>query len=173
MNTKIDDKILLIVLLAIASIMVIFTTFFNIKASYDTKAEIAKEQIISDQYKNELSMLNSIKSQEDKINNIIAQYGYKIPSEPDEYKIIEFFNNLTDGAQLLGITFSPRVENSVAIEMPIKINIKSDYFTMIKILEGIVSAQRFYTVNNIDISSSATSDITYTISLSAYYINGV
>lgn len=173
MNTKIDEKILLIVLLAAASIMIIFYTFFNIKVSYDTKAEIINEQLLSDQYKNELLMLDSIKSQEDKINNIITQYGYKIPNAPDEYKIIEFINDLTDGAELLGITFSPRIENVIATEMPIKINIKSDYFTMLKILEGIVGAQRFFTVNNIDIASSDTPAITYTITLSAYYINGV
>jgi capsular polysaccharide biosynthesis protein len=72
MKTKIDDKILLIVLLAIASVMIIVFTFFNIKASYDTKTEIANEQVLSDQYKSQLSLLNSIKSQENKINNIIT-----------------------------------------------------------------------------------------------------
>lgn len=172
MNTKIDEKILLIVLLAAASIMIIFFTFFNIKVSYDTKAVIASEQLLSDQYKNELLLLNSIKSQEDKINNIITQYGYKIPYAPDEFKIIEFMNKITDGAELLGITFAPRVENVIAIEMPVTINIKSDYFTMLKILKSIVGAQRLYTVNNIDITSSGTTDITYTITLSAYFING-
>ncbi|MHB1151461.1 MAG: type 4a pilus biogenesis protein PilO [Eubacteriales bacterium] len=169
MTKKIDSKILLIILLFIVSVMVIVFTFSNIKQTYETKVLIADEQLISAQYQDELAVLNSIKAQEEDINGILLQFGYKIPVEPGEDKIIEYINDVSGEAELLGITFAARVPNDIAVEMPIKISIKSDYFTMLKILKNIVGAPRLYTVSNIDISSSDGLAVNYTINLSAYY----
>lgn len=170
MSKKVDEKILLIVLLCVVCIMIVGYTFYNIKKAYDTKSEIAAEQQLSGQYKSELALLNSIKEQESELNNIIAQYAEKIPAEPGEARIIEFFNNITGEAQLLGITFSERTKNSIAVEMPISVKLTSDYFTMVDILRKIIGAGRFYTIKSIDITSSGSPEISYSINLSAYYI---
>lgn len=169
MTKKIDSKILLIILLFIVSVMIIVFTFSTINQTFKTKVKITDEQLISEQYRGELALLNSIKAQEEDINGILLQFGYKIPVEPDEDQIIEYINEVSGEAQLLGITFSDRVPNDIAIEMPIKISIKSDYFTMLKILKNIVGAPRLYTVSNIDISSADGLAVNYTINLSAYY----
>lgn len=169
MTKKIDSKILLIILLFIVSVMIIVFAFSNIKETYDVKVKITDEQLISSQYSSELAVLNSIKAQEADINGILLQFGYKIPVEPGEDKIIEYMNDVTGEAELLGITFSDRVPNEIAIEMPIKISIKSDYYTMLTILRNIVGAPRLYTVSNIDITSTDGIAVNYTINLSAYY----
>lgn len=167
---NIDSKTLLIILLCIASVMITAFTFLNIKGTYDTRTKIKEEQLLSNQYKNDLAVLNSIKEQEEDITGVLLQYKNKIPAEPYEDKIIEFINDVSADAELLGVTFADRVQNDIAVEMPIKINIKSNYFTMLKLLQDIVGAQRFFTLKNIDITSVDSSTVNYIINLSAYYI---
>lgn len=169
MTKKIDSKILLIILLFIVSGMVIFFTFSTIKQTYEIKDIITGEQLLSAQYSRELAELNSIKAQEEDISGILLQFGYKIPAEPGEDEIIEYISDVTGEAELLGITFNDRVPNDIAVEMPIKISIKSDYFTMLTILRNIVGASRLYTVSDIDITSADGLAVNYTINLSAYY----
>ncbi len=170
MNTKkIDSKTLLIILLSIVSIIITVFTFLNIKETYDIKIKIAAEHPVMNQHKSEIAVLKSIQTQEADINAILLQFDDKIPAQPNEDKIISFMNEITGEAELLGITFYSRVPNEIAIEMPIGIIIKSDFFTMLKILINIVGASRLYTVNSVDITSADGAAASYSINLSAYY----
>lgn len=168
-NKKIDSKSVLIILLCAVSIIIILVTFLNIKGIYDTKNKIREELILTNQYNSQIAVLNSIKAQETDINSILLQYKYKIPAEPYENKIIEFINDISAGAELLGVTFAERIPNDIATEMPVKINMKSDYFTMMKILNDITGADRFFTIQSIDITSYDNAALNYIINISAYY----
>ncbi len=169
MTKKIDSKILLILLLFAVSAAFVVFIFKNINETYEVKAEVAGERLISEQYRGEIALLNSIRAQEKEIRSILLQFGYKIPASPEEEKIIEYISGASGEAELLGITFSDRVPNDIAVEMPLKVTFRSDYFTMIEIIKNIVGAPRLYTVRDIDITSSDGRTVSYTINLSAYY----
>lgn len=172
MTKKIDSKILLIILLFIVSVMILVFTFSKISDTYAVRKLIADEQLITGQYNAEIAVLNSIKAHQEDIGAVLRQCDYKIPDEPGEDKIIEYISGVAGAAgtaKLLGITFAARVPNDIATEMPLKISVKSDYFTMMKIINTIVAAPRLYTVSSIDISSADETAVNYTINLSAYY----
>jgi Tfp pilus assembly protein PilO len=169
MTQKIDSKILLIILLFLVSVLVTVFIFVNIKQTFDTREAIAAEALTASGYRAELAELGSIRAQEDNINAILTQYDAKIPAAPGEDEIIEFFYAVTIDGELQGITFSERVTGDVAVEMPLKVTVRSDYYTMLGILSAVADAPRLYTVSNIDINSTEGGILTYTINLSAYY----
>ena len=169
MTLKIDTKILLIILLFIVSALVTVFIFVNIKQTFDTREAMAAEAALAAGYRAELAELGSIRAQEDNINAILTQYNEKIPAAPGEDKIIEFFYAVTIDGELQGITFSERVADDVAVEMPMKVTVRSDYYTMLAILSAVAEAPRLYTVSNIDITSTEGGILSYTINLSAYY----
>ena len=99
----------------------------------------------------------------------MEQANDKIPAEPDEVDIIEFIKSITTGGKLTGITFDKRVNNDIAVLMPFTITVKSTYREMVDILYAIASARRYYSIESIDINTSENGELSYSISLTAYY----
>ena len=169
MNKQVDNRVVVIAFIFLICVSLLGFTVYSIKLTFETNAQLAEKAAAVGELQKEVARLRSIKEKEEQIDRVMEQANDKIPAEPDEVDIIEFIKSITTGGKLTGITFDKRVNNDIAVLMPFTITVKSTYREMVDILYAIASARRYYSIESIDINTSENGELSYSISLTAYY----
>lgn|GEM_PF-929895 len=172
MNKQIDNRIVVIAFIFLICVALLGFTAYSIKLTYDTNAQINEKTAAANDLSQQIARLRSIKEKSTQMDNVVAQANDKIPAIPDEPGILEFFKSITADGTLTGITFDERVNNDIATEMPFTVTIISTYSVMMKVIDSIASADRYYSIESIDINKTEDGELSYSMSISAYFNSG-
>ncbi|MCX7773782.1 MAG: type 4a pilus biogenesis protein PilO [Clostridia bacterium] len=172
MNKKLSTNIILLVLSGLIVILLITLSILKFTHMKETNAAIESEYTYLDQNSSQLSRfkkLEKIKNQLESTINILEQ---QIPSNPDEYKIIDQIQqvSLDSVADFVQIQFSDRVQNNGINEMPFKLTFTGKYTSLIKLLNSLAEGERLIRIDDIQIAKgdNAMSSIRADISAVAF-----
>ena len=173
MNRQVDNRIVVITFIFLICIALIGFTAYTIKLTYDINTQISEKSASSADMQQEVARLRSIQKKEAQMDSVVVQANEKIPAEAGEPEIIEFIKTITADGKLTGITFDKRANNDIATQMPFTVTIESSYGVMVDILNAIAGAKRFYSIESMDINKLESGELSFTISMSAYYTSSV
>jgi len=169
-NEYLDAKTVIIIVLAIL-ITILAVLCLRQWGNMSDLSEMIDEEALKNQlYHSEIVKLR--KEKEDIAEGDKEEEIYKrMPPTPDEAGLIAGINTLckdTSGI-LRDITFLSRNKKDTYIEMPFTITLISNYYSLVRFLEGLGMSERFIQLTGLDIKADEEYDLlNVTISASAF-----
>lgn len=145
----------LIIGAAVCVVMLLFSVL-TIKGIFETVADIAEAENISQANEQKLSLLKLTASYEEDMKQAVEAMERLIPDEADESGIIRHINSLCSyfGADLQEIRFGKRVVNNNINVIPINLSIKCDYYVFVDLVGRMTALERLIRIDKITISKN-------------------
>jgi len=159
-NEYLDAKTVIIIVLAILVIVISVLCFRQWENITELSEMIDDESQKNLLYQNEIANLR--KKQNDDSGNAFEEDIHKrMPPEPDEAGLIAGINSLCADTScfLRDITFLSRNKRDAYLELPIKINLLANYYSLVQFLEGLGTSERFIQLTGLQITVNEEHDL--------------
>lgn len=154
-NEYLDAKTVIIAVLSILVIIIAVLSFQQWSNISKINALMNEQTVLNTQYQKSIQAIKE--AQQEKPTNIEEEEIIlaKIPATPDEAGLIENINALcaSTSSDLKDIKFNARIERESYVELPLSVTLSTNYYSLVTLLEGLNSGERFLQPTGIEISA--------------------
>ena len=153
-NEYLDAKAVIIIVIFFVAALTLFSCYQqwnSLQAQIEVaSAELEKNSALQ-------SELNRLRQQLREItdSDLEEEMMARMPSQPDETGLILAINTAIEGSKaVVDIQFRERLTNNKYIEMPITIQISTDYRTLVEVLHNLQNSERYIQLRGLTISAT-------------------
>ena len=159
-NEYLDAKAVIIIVLACLAMIFAILCLRQYKNISDIAVLIDSETEKSEDYQAEITELRK-KRDEEKTEGPEEDIFKLMPQVPDEAGLIASIDRLCreTSSSLRDVSFLSRNENPDYLEIPFNITIHTDYFSLVRFLEGLSASERFIQLTGLDINADGDNEL--------------
>ena len=153
-NEYLDAKTVIIIVIFLVAALTLFSCY---RQWNSLQSQIEASTVELDKNSALQVELNRLRLQlrESTESNLEEEMMARMPSHPDETGLILAINNAIEGSKaVVDIQFRERLTNNKYIEMPITIQISTDYRTLVEVLHNLQNSDRYIQLRGLTISAT-------------------